>query len=48
MGTQYIKRDNVRILGLAKNASQIFQGSLDEEIGKQWKEIAVINDKPKK
>ena len=27
---------------------QIFQGSLDEEIGKQWKEIAVINDKPKK
>jgi hypothetical protein len=27
---------------------QIFQGSLDKEIGKQWKEIAVINDKPKK
>mgnify|MGYP001026525382 CR=1 FL=1 len=27
---------------------QIFQGSLDKEIGKQWKEIAIINDKPKK
>ena len=27
---------------------QIYQGSLDEEIGKQWKEIVVINDKPKK
>ena len=27
---------------------QIFQGSLDTEVGKQWKEIAVVNDKPKK